>query len=98
MHDIMLCENLRIWWANALQVFTNWVNLHLNKKGLEIKDLGKDFADGERLCALMEQLSGKKIPDIFQVTAIITIITLNILSLHLNKHTTDNSTALAHIP
>lgn len=50
-----------------LQVFTNWINLHLSKRGLEIKDLQKDFQDGERLCALIEELSGKKIPDILSV-------------------------------
>lgn len=47
-----------------MQVFTNWVNLHLNKRGQDIKDIQNDFSDGEKLCGLMEQLSGKKIPDI----------------------------------
>jgi Calponin homology (CH) domain len=49
---------------HLLQVFTNWVNLHLNKRGLELKDLQNDFSNGEMLCALMEELSGKKITDI----------------------------------
>lgn len=42
------------------QVFTNWTNLHLNKREKSITDLQTDFSDGVLLCLLMEVLSGKQ--------------------------------------
>jgi len=40
-----------------LKSFTAWVNLHLGKTGLEVKDLTKDFGDGIKLLRLVEIIS-----------------------------------------
>lgn len=45
-----------------MQVFTNWVNLYLGKRDLQVKDLKTDLSDGVLLCNLMEIISGKKLP------------------------------------
>jgi len=37
--------------------FTTWVNLHLSKESMEVKDLTKDFEDGIRLIKLIEVIS-----------------------------------------
>ena len=37
--------------------FTTWVNLHVSKVGMEVKNLTKDFEDGIRLIKLIEVIS-----------------------------------------
>ncbi|ESO98828.1 hypothetical protein LOTGIDRAFT_158778 [Lottia gigantea] len=41
--------------------FTNWVNVQLQPRNLEVRDLQDDFCDGVKLCALVEALQQKKI-------------------------------------
>ena len=42
--------------------FTRWVNEHLRQAGTSINDLETDFSNGLKLIALLEVLSGKKMP------------------------------------
>ncbi|KAK6195551.1 hypothetical protein SNE40_000959 [Patella caerulea] len=46
--------------------FTNWINVQLQPRGLEVKDLQDDFCDGVKLCALVECLQQKKIGRVVQ--------------------------------
>ena len=50
-------------WKRIQQnTFTRWVNQHLRQVDKMIDDLETDFADGLRLIALIDVLSGKKMP------------------------------------
>jgi hypothetical protein len=40
-----------------IKSFTAWVNLHLKKVGLEVRDLKTDFSDGIKLLRLVEVIS-----------------------------------------
>ena len=42
--------------------FTRWVNEHLRQASTSINDLETDFSNGLKLIALLEVLSGKKMP------------------------------------
>ena len=42
--------------------FTRWTNEHLRQAGTSINDLETDFSNGLKLIALLEVLSGKKMP------------------------------------
>ena len=42
--------------------FTRWVNEHLRQADTSINDLETDFSNGLKLIALLEVLSGKKMP------------------------------------
>merc|ERR1711879_277682 len=42
--------------------FTRWVNEHLRQAETSINDLETDFSNGLKLIALLEVLSGKKMP------------------------------------
>ena len=42
--------------------FTRWTNEHLRQAGSSINDLETDFSNGLKLIALLEVLSGKKMP------------------------------------
>ena len=42
--------------------FTRWTNEHLRQAGASINDLETDFSNGLKLIALLEVLSGKKMP------------------------------------
>lgn len=42
--------------------FTRWVNEHLRQANTSINDLETDFSNGLKLIALLEVLSGKKMP------------------------------------
>ena len=44
------------------RTFTKWVNSHLYKKGLKVDDLYGDLKDGTRLLALLEVISGDRLP------------------------------------
>ena len=43
-------------------IFSRWVNEHLRQAGTSINDLETDFSNGLKLIALLEVLSGKKMP------------------------------------
>ena len=44
------------------RTFTKWVNAQLARKGLKIDDLFMDLRDGTRLLALLEAISGDRLP------------------------------------
>jgi DNA repair exonuclease SbcCD ATPase subunit len=44
------------------KAFTKWINSHLAKVGIEIKDLFQDLRDGSVLLTLLEIFTGKKMP------------------------------------
>ncbi len=48
---------------NRMQIksFTTWVNLHLQKVGLEVENLFKDFQDGIKLLKLVEVISEEEL-------------------------------------
>lgn len=49
--------------AARTKTFMSWVNLHLQAKGIRIRNLHSDFEDGVVLIRLMECLApGKKMP------------------------------------
>lgn len=48
------------WKVIQKNTFTRWTNEHLKQANKSIADLEFDLADGLRLCALIEVLSGKK--------------------------------------
>ncbi|BES97175.1 Hypothetical protein NTJ_09989 [Nesidiocoris tenuis] len=50
-----------LWVEIQAHTFRNWVNEHLRSVGMEVRDLAVDFADGTRLCALVEVLQKKKL-------------------------------------
>lgn len=51
-----------LWVEIQAHTFRNWVNEHLRGAGSElVRDLGHDFADGTKLCALVEALQKKKL-------------------------------------
>jgi chromosome segregation ATPase len=43
------------------KTFTKWVNRHLNKAGLEVKDLFQDLRDGHKLLRLLEMFTGERL-------------------------------------
>ncbi|RDD41359.1 Filamin-A [Trichoplax sp. H2] len=47
------------WKRIQKNTFTRWCNQHLKTRNLQINDLFKDFADGLKLIALLEILSGR---------------------------------------
>ena len=49
-----------MWKVIQKNTFTRWANEHLKLAKMTIIDLEKDLADGLRLIALVEALSGKK--------------------------------------
>ena len=50
-------------WKRIQQnTFTRWANEHLKQCDKVIEDLGTDLSDGLKLIALVEVLSGKKMP------------------------------------
>ena len=50
-------------WKRIQQnTFTRWANEHLKTVDKAIDDLSKDLSDGLKLIALIEVLSGKKMP------------------------------------
>lgn len=50
-------------WKRIQQnTFTRWANEHLKQCDSSIEDLGTDFSNGLKLIALIEVLSGKKMP------------------------------------
>lgn len=50
-------------WKRIQQnTFTRWANEHLKQVDLEIDDLRTELSDGLKLIALIEVLSGKKLP------------------------------------
>lgn len=49
-------------WENVQQrVFTKWVNSHLRKRGMDIKDLVEDLKNGVKLIHLYETISDEKL-------------------------------------
>ena len=44
------------------RTFTKWVNSNLGKKGLKVDDLYVDLRDGSRIIALLEVISGDRLP------------------------------------
>ncbi|XP_019850238.1 PREDICTED: alpha-actinin-1-like, partial [Amphimedon queenslandica] len=42
------------------KAFTKWINSHLEKVGLEVRDLFEDLRDGTKLLTLLELFTGKK--------------------------------------
>uniref|UniRef100_A0A8D0KRE3 Calponin-homology (CH) domain-containing protein n=1 Tax=Strix occidentalis caurina TaxID=311401 RepID=A0A8D0KRE3_STROC len=58
-------QNLQVERENVQKrTFTRWINLHLGKckPPLKVKDLFIDIQDGKILMALLEVLSGQKLP------------------------------------
>jgi hypothetical protein len=50
-------------WKRIQQnTFTRWANEHLKQADKVIEDLGSDLSDGLKLIALIEVLSGKRMP------------------------------------
>ncbi|KAK6195553.1 hypothetical protein SNE40_000960 [Patella caerulea] len=49
------------WKDVQTSTFMNWVNLQLQHRDLSISDLGVDFNNGVKLCALIEVLQNKPI-------------------------------------
>lgn len=50
------------WKRIQKNTFTRWANEHLKQADKSIEDLASDFSDGLKLIALVEVLSGKKMP------------------------------------
>lgn len=50
------------WRETQARAFTNWLNDKLKDAGIRVNHLAKDLADGLALIALLEKLSGKKVP------------------------------------
>ncbi|KAL7712496.1 hypothetical protein QTN25_009820 [Entamoeba marina] len=55
----MQFEISRAWEETQVRTYTNWVNLTLNGAAV-VDDISKDFAQGNTLITLFENLSGKK--------------------------------------
>jgi len=52
----------KAWEQIQERTFTRWVNAQLKKKGVQIQDLTKDFADGVNLIALYESIADMSFP------------------------------------
>ena len=50
------------WIAVQKRIFTRWANAYLKARKMHIDDLCTDLADGLKLIALLEILSGEKMP------------------------------------
>lgn len=44
------------------QTFTAWCNSHLRKINVQIDEIDQDFSDGLKLMALLEVISGERLP------------------------------------
>ena len=44
------------------QTFTAWCNSHLRKVDKKIEEIDRDFCDGLKLLALLEVISGERVP------------------------------------
>ena len=59
----LFCPQADAEWKRIQQnTFTRWANEHLKTVDKVIEDLSKDLSDGLKLIALIEVLSGKKMP------------------------------------
>lgn len=52
-----------VWKKMQQNTFTRWANEHLRTVNKHIADITTDFSDGIRLIALVEVLSGKRLPN-----------------------------------
>ncbi|EGD78759.1 actinin [Salpingoeca rosetta] len=50
------------WERQQQKTFTAWINSHLRKRNLEVKDVAKDLSDGRNLLALLEIISDEALP------------------------------------
>ena len=44
------------------QTFTAWCNSHLRKRGMKVEEIDEGFRDGLKLIALLEVISGERLP------------------------------------
>lgn len=55
----MAAKEEQQWERVQQKTFTNWVNMHLGKRGTMIESLATDFKDGVKLIQLLEIISGE---------------------------------------
>ena len=53
--------SVRTWEETQISVFSKWINIQLQKRNLEVKDLRNDFSDGVLLINLLEIVSNQDI-------------------------------------